>query len=208
MTASPLPARRAFCALLASGAGLWPSAVMAQHAGVTPPADDSPPLRAPRYLLQAHNGRTVTSEDFRGRFQLIAFGFISCPDVCPTTMLELQQLLAALGPKARHVQALFVTVDPARDKLEILAAYTEAFDRRILGLTGSEALIRRAADAFKVVYEKVQEPGAPPDVYTMNHSAGIAVLGPQGQWIGRLGYGLPVAEMVARLSRWLEEAGY
>jgi protein SCO1/2 len=157
----------------------------------------------PRYLLQGPGGRAVTSEDFRGRFQLVAFGFVSCPDVCPTTMLEMQQVLAAMGERARLVQPIFISVDPQRDTLQVLEAYTQAFDQRILGLTGQDALVKRAADNFRVRYQKVQEPGARPDVYTIEHTAGLFLLGPDGLLAERIPYGTPVAEIVARVQQWL-----
>jgi protein SCO1/2 len=167
----------------------------------------APARAAPRYLLQGHDGRAVTPEDFKGRFQLVSFGFTSCPDVCPTTLLELAQVLTALGPRARHVQPLFISVDPERDSLVVLKAYTEAFDKRILGLTGSAQLLRFAADSFKVTYTKVQEPGAAAGAYTMDHSAGMFLLGPDGQLLAKIGYGTPVAAIVPRIQGWLDKAG-
>lgn len=159
---------------------------------------------APRYLLMRGNGRAVTSEDFKGRLQLIAFGFTSCPDVCPTTLLEMQQVLAALGPRARHLQPIFITIDPQRDSAQVLDAYTRNFDTRILGLSGSPELVRRAADAFKVQFEKVQERGASTDVYTMDHSVGMFLLGPEGELLAKFGYSTPVPDLVARIERWLK----
>ncbi len=198
--ASPRPAQRRAAlvaiAVLAAVGAAWPSAAAAQD-------EDAAPAR-PRYLLQRPDGRAVTPDDFRGRFQLVTFGFTSCPDVCPTTLLDLQQVLRELGPRAARLQAIFVTVDPQRDSAVVLKAYTEAFDARILGLGGPEALVRRAADAFKVRYEKVQEPGAAPDVYTMDHSAGLYLLGPDGQWLQRFVHGAPVAEIVTRLEAWMD----
>jgi cytochrome oxidase Cu insertion factor (SCO1/SenC/PrrC family) len=128
-----------------------------------PPADaTAQAISTPRYLLMAPNGRSVTSEDFRGRLQLISFGFTSCPDVCPTTLLEMTHVLTALGAKAQYIQPIFITVDPQRDTAQVLGAYTAAFDARILGLTGPPALVQRAAANFKVQFEKIQEPGAEP----------------------------------------------
>lgn len=162
---------------------------------------------APRYLLMGTNGRSVTSEDFRGRFQLIAFGFVSCPDVCPTTLLEMSHVLAALDTRAQLLQPIFITVDPQRDTAQVLAAYTQAFDARILALTGPLDLVRRAADNFKVQFAKVQEPGANPDVYTMDHTAGMFLLGPDGVLVAKFGYGVPVAEVTERIQYWLTAVG-
>ena len=114
----------------------------------------------PRYLLQDPNGRSVTSEEFFGRFQLIAFGYTYCPDICPTTLVEMAAILKLLDDQSKQLQPIFITIDPERDTGTILKTYTEFFDPRILGLTGSPALVRRAADNFKIRYSKVVEPNA------------------------------------------------
>lgn len=164
-----------------------------------PAAQDDPVGIMPRYLLMNPRGRAVTQEDFRGRFQLITFGYVTCPDVCPTTLLEFKQILEALGDKAAGLQAIFVTVDPERDTGEILYAYTAAFDSRILGLTGSPELVRRAAESFRVRYEKVREPGAAPNIYTMNHTAGMVLLDTQGRFLARFAYAMPAMEIAERI---------
>ena len=120
----------------------------------------------PRYLLQDPNGRSVSNEDFRGRFQLIAFGYTYCPE---------------------------------RDTGKVLKTYTEFFDPRILGLTGSPALVRHAADNFRMRYAKVREPGS--DNYAMDHSAGMILLGPDGQFIRKFAFATPVG----RISEQLQE---
>lgn len=154
----------------------------------------------PRYLLQDPNGRALTNEDFRGRFQLIAFGYTYCPDVCPTTLVEMAEILKALGDKAAQVQAIFITVDPERDTAKTLKTYTEFFDPRILGLTGSPALVRRAADNFKIRYAKVREPGSPPDRYAVDHSAGMILLGPNGEFVKKFAFSTPVMEISTQIS--------
>jgi len=176
------------------------------HAGAATAAEDLPLRSMPRYLLQGPSGRAVTSEDFRGRFQLVTFGFVSCPDVCPTTMLELREVLAALGARASKLQPIFVTVDPQRDTPAVLESYAKGFDARILALGGSEALVRRAADAFKVHYARVQEPGAAADAYTMEHTVGLYLLGPDGQLVERIAYGTPAQAVAARVAAWMGNA--
>ena len=153
----------------------------------------------PRYLLQAANGRAVMDGDFKDRFQLITFGYTFCPDICPTTLLEMAAVLKQLGNDAAKVQALFISVDPERDTLAQLRTYTEFFDARILGATGSPELVKRAADNFKVRYEKVIDPKANPAHYAVDHSAGMFLLTPGGQFLAKFAYGKPVAEIVARL---------
>ena len=139
----------------------------------------------PRYMLQDVRGRVVTQDSFRGRYQLIAFGFISCPDVCPTTLLGYRNIIEALGGQAERLQPLFITVDPERDSASVLNEYTAAFHPAILGLRGSPELLQRAAQSFRVRYEKVREPGAPADVYTMDHSTGMYLLDGEGRFVTR-----------------------
>ena len=161
----------------------------------------------PRYLLQDPNGRAVTNEDFLGRFQLITFGYTSCPDVCPTTLLEMKDVLKSLGDKAAQLQPIFITVDPERDSAQVLREYTSAFDPRILGLRGSEALTRRASVEFKVRYEKVRDPSAPTGSYTVDHSAGMILLGPDGRAILRFAYATPAKQMADRIEALMQEGG-
>ncbi|MFH1661032.1 MAG: SCO family protein [Pseudomonadota bacterium] len=158
----------------------------------------------PRYLLQDPNGRSVTSEDFRGRFQLIAFGYTYCPDICPTTLVEMAEILKQLGEDASRVQPIFISVDPERDTGKILKTYTEFFDQRILGLTASPALVRRAADNFKIRYAKVREPGTPPDRYAVDHSAGMILLGPDGAVVKKFAFAMPVTNITEELRNFIK----
>jgi protein SCO1 len=153
----------------------------------------------PRYLLQASNGRTLMDGDFPRHFQLIAFGYTFCPDICPTTLQEMTEVLKQLGEQAERIQPLFISVDPERDTLPQLGSYVAFFDPRILGATGSPALVKRAAENFKVRYEKVSEPGADPKNYAVDHSAGMYLLAPGGQFIAKYAYATPVAELVERI---------
>jgi len=154
----------------------------------------------PRYLLQDPNGRSVSSEDFRGRFQLIAFGYTYCPDICPTTLVEMAAVLKELGDQASRLQPLFISVDPERDTGQVLKTYTAFFDPRILGLNGPPALVRRAADNFKIRYAKVREPGTPADRYAVDHSAGMILLGPDGQFIKKFAFAMPVDEITRQIA--------
>jgi len=158
----------------------------------------------PRYLLQDPNGRSVTSEDFRGRFQLITFGYTYCPDICPTTLVEMAEILKQLGDNAARVQPIFISVDPERDTGKILRTYTEFFDPRILGLTASPALVRRTADNFRIRFAKVREPGAAPDRYAVDHSAGMILLGPEGTFIKKFAFATPVTEISEQIRNFIE----
>jgi protein SCO1/2 len=160
----------------------------------------------PKYLLQDVNGRAIMDSEFRGRFQLIAFGYTFCPDICPTTLIEMAEVLKLLGDDARRLQPIFVSLDPERDTLDVLRSYTAFFDQRILGATASPELVRRAADNFKVRYEKVMEPGAAPNQYAVDHSAGMYLLGPGGEFITKFAYAMPVADVAARIREFMQKA--
>ncbi len=155
----------------------------------------------PRYLLQDVNGRAVTPEDFRGHFQLIAFGYTSCPDVCPTTLSEMAVVLKELGPLAERLRPIFISVDPERDTLKVLREYTAFFDPRIVGMTGSSALVSRAAQNFKVRYQKVPRSDGN---YAVDHSAGMYLLAPDGSFVKKFAFGTPPATIVAVLRELIE----
>ena len=140
------------------------------------------PIGGP-FSLTDHRGRAVTEADFRGRPMAVFFGFTHCPDVCPTTLGEMTALIEALGPDADRLHWLFVSVDWERDTPEALAGYLEAFDRRILGLSGSEAQVAEAARAFRVYYRRVPVEGGG---YTMDHSASVFLLDGAGRFAGTI----------------------
>ena len=122
------------------------------------------------FELVDHQGKSVTEENYRGSFMLVFFGFTNCPDVCPTTMSKVAQVMTLLGVAAEKVQPLFITVDPERDTPDQMAEYVSAFDERIVGLSGTPEQIKAAADSFKIYFAKVDQDGAP-DGYTMDHTA-------------------------------------
>jgi protein SCO1/2 len=159
----------------------------------------------PRYLLVGPGGQAVSSDDFRGRYQLVTFGYTFCPDVCPTTLVEMASVLKALGEMARDVQPIFVTLDPERDTLPVLMSYTSFFDPRILGLTGSPELISRAAHSFRVRYAKVPNTHGDPRLYAVDHSAGLYLVAPDGSLIRKFAYGKPAAEIAAEMNQLLAE---
>lgn len=131
------------------------------------------------FALPDHNGKSRTLADFKGKAVVVFFGYTQCPDVCPTTMAEMAEVLRQLGPLADKVQVLFVTVDPERDTPELLSKYVPAFDARFLGLVGDKAATEKVAKEFRVFYQKV--PGKDPGSYTMDHTAGSYVFDPQGR---------------------------
>ena len=96
-------------------------------------------------LTAASDGAAVTEQTYRGKWLIVYFGYSSCPDVCPTTLLDIAQALDALGPRAGAVQGLFITLDPKRDTPGVLAEYVKSFDPRLIALTGTPAQIAAAA---------------------------------------------------------------
>lgn len=129
------------------------------------------------FTLTSHDGKRFSSDSLAGRPHLVFFGFTHCPDICPTTLLEVTNHLAELGPKADQLAALFITVDPARDTPEHLARYLSAFDKRIIGLTGTEAETDAVRKLYRAYAEKV--PGKDGD-YTMNHTASVYLMDRSG----------------------------
>jgi len=129
--------------------------------------------------LTGHDGKPRTLADFRGKVVVVFFGYTQCPDVCPTTLSEMAEVMKALGARSDKVQVLFVSVDPERDTQALLAQYVPAFDARFLGLYGDAEATTKAAREFKVFFQKV--PGKTPSSYTVDHTAGSYVFDPQGR---------------------------
>jgi protein SCO1/2 len=132
------------------------------------------------FSLLDPEGKIRTLSDFKGKVVVMFFGYTQCPDICPTTLTEMQQVMTLMGPQADKVQVLFVTVDPARDSAAILKQYVPAFDPRFLGLRpADEAALEKVTKDFKIYYKKV--PGASPGSYTMDHTAGSYAFDPEGR---------------------------
>ncbi|AKM30986.1 cytochrome c oxidase assembly protein [Pandoraea faecigallinarum] len=133
------------------------------------------------FSLQDPQGKTRTLADYKGKAVVMFFGYTHCPDVCPTTMAELNQVMQQLGPDdAQRVQVLFVTVDPQRDTAELMGQYVPAFNPAFVGLRpADDAALKAVTKAFRVVVNKVE--GSTPNNYTIDHTAGIYVFDPNGQ---------------------------
>nr|WP_052135480.1 SCO family protein [Collimonas arenae] len=130
------------------------------------------------FALTDHTGKPRTLADYKGKVVVVFFGYTQCPDVCPTTMVEMANVLKEMGPLASKVQVLFVTVDPERDTQELLSKYVPAFDPSFVGLYGDAAATEKVAKEFRVFYQKV--PGKTPGSYSMDHTAGSYVFDPEG----------------------------
>lgn len=185
--------------------GLWVAAIAAmiifagtrwatQGEGVA----ETGPAFTPVFTLADDEGRIRTSSEFRGKFLLVFFGFTNCPDVCPTTLSDVAQVMDDLGADAGKVQPLFVSIDPERDRRLGLAAYTAAFHPAILGLAGTETETQAAADSFKIFFEREND-AASPDGYSMAHTPGLFLIGPDGEWLRQFTYGTPAADILSDL---------
>jgi protein SCO1/2 len=129
-------------------------------------------------LTAASNGAAITEQTYRGKWLAVYFGYTSCPDVCPTTLLDIAQALDALGPRAGAVQPLFITVDPKRDTPGVLTEYVKSFDPRLIALTGTAAQIAAAARGFHVFHERHDNDDGG---YSIDHSAFIYLIDPDGR---------------------------
>ena len=125
------------------------------------------------------NGKVRTIKDFAGRVVVVFFGFTQCPDVCPTSMVELAGIKKSLGADGSKVQAVFITVDPERDTQEVLTAYMGSFDPTFLALRPAMEQLPIMAKDFKIYYKKVD--GKTPTSYSMDHSAGYYIYDTQGR---------------------------
>jgi len=187
--------------LLAIGAGVVLGCVLlaqraqAQAAQLAPPAITGTAQHL-EFALSDHHGRPLRSTDLRGRLLLVYFGFTTCPDICPTELGYLHRLLVGLGADAARVTPLFITVDPARDTVPVLADYVGLFDARLIGLTGAEDAIRAAADSVGVIYSRTDVASTVPGFYLMNHSRSTYVIGPDGALIQRLDASAPLEAAV------------
>jgi protein SCO1/2 len=155
------------------------------------------------FTLTDQTGKTVTDQDFRGKYMLIFFGFTFCPDVCPTELQIMAGAIDRLGDKGADVVPVFVTVDPDRDTPEALARYVQQFHPRLVGLTGTHEQIAAIAKAYRVYYQKVKEEGAPDDSYTMDHSSVAYLMGPDGKFLAFFPPGVTPDQMAEKIASFL-----
>jgi protein SCO1/2 len=132
------------------------------------------------FRLTDQNGKVVTDEDLRGKPFLVFFGFTHCPDVCPTTLFDVSEVLRNLGPDADRAGALFITVDPERDTAASLRDYLSSFDPHLRGLTGDPAALAAVAKEYRVYYKKVPLDDGD---YTMDHTAIVYLMDKEGHFV-------------------------
>jgi protein SCO1/2 len=143
--------------------------------------------------LTDHTGKPRTLTDFKGKVVALFFGYTHCPDVCPTTMVDLKQAMKLLGSRADELQVLFVTVDPERDTQEVLAQFVPSFDKRFIGLRGGEQETASTVAIFKIYAKKVDAQGK--GGYTVDHSAGTYIFDKAGNIRLYMDYGQKPADI-------------
>ena len=151
------------------------------------------------YSLTDHNGNSVTDKSFSDKFKIIYFGYTFCPDICPTGMAVISQSLDLLGNKAKRIKPIFITVDPKRDNVEIMAEYHNHFHPSFSNLTGTLDQIRRVAKLYRVYYKKSDASEA--ENYLMDHSSIMYVLSPEGEYINHFGPEITPAQIEAFFNR-------
>lgn len=178
--------------------GLTALAIAALRPGRSATAQVPAEVRG-RFRLATTDGKAFTEADLLGRPSLVVFGFMSCPDVCPTTLMNLALLMKALGPKADALRVAFISVDPERDDPASLGKFVTSFDPRIIGLTGSPEAVRAAVVSYHALAEKIPQG----DSYTMMHSTGLYLADKTGLVRDLLEPTDTTEALVARITPWL-----
>lgn len=143
--------------------------------------DAGPTVGGP-FTLENGNGQTVTNQTFRGKYMLVYFGYTNCPDVCPTTLTHVADALKQIGPLADRLTPIFITVDPKRDTPKVMKAYTAAFSKQLIGLSGTPEQIAKVAKEYHVYYSYHKD-GPGPDDYTVDHSSVLYLMDPKGRFV-------------------------
>jgi protein SCO1/2 len=132
------------------------------------------------FHLEDQNGNAVSDADMKGKPFLVFFGFTHCPDICPTTLFDISQVMKALGPDADRTAALFITVDPERDSPKVLKDYLSNFDPHLRGLTGDRADLNAAIKEYRVYAKKIPLDNGD---YTMDHTALVYLMDKDGRFV-------------------------
>jgi protein SCO1/2 len=186
--------RPALLLIIATFAAGFAVALVIAFEPKSPQAEGKALIGGPFSLVDT-DGKRVTDEDFRGKLMLVLFGYTHCPDVCPTELQTIADVLTRLGPDAGKVVPIFVSVDPKRDTREILSNYVKNFDPHIVGLTGSESDVASAAKAYRVYFRKSGD-GSSGDDYNVDHSAFIYLMDQEGNYLTHFSFNTATEVMV------------
>jgi protein SCO1/2 len=154
------------------------------------------------FALTDDTGQPITEAAFRGHPSVVFFGFTHCPEVCPTTLAEMDGWLNQMGDEGKSIRAYFVTIDPARDTVDLMHNYVTNVSKRITGITGDPAKVEQMARDFKIYFRK--QPTSDGD-YTMDHTATVLLLDSKGDFFGTIAYGEVSETALAKLKRLASE---
>ncbi|MEN2494783.1 MAG: hypothetical protein TECD_00691 [Hyphomicrobiaceae bacterium hypho_1] len=157
-----------------------------------------PKIGGPFKLINQHGNR-VSDKTFLNNYVVVFFGFTHCPDICTTALQTVTKTLESLGEEAKKINIIFVTVDPIRDTPQILKKYLSHFDKRIIGLTGSQKEISEMIRNFRAYARKVKNNNFPNN-YTVDHSTFLYLLGPNGKFITHFAHHTPHKKIKTRIS--------
>ena len=150
------------------------------------------------FTLVDQNGAAITEAAFRGHPTALFFGFTNCPEICPTTLYELDGWLKEVGDEGKDIHAYFITIDPERDTVDVLKNYVSNVSQRIVGITGEPDKVGEMAKAYGIYFKKVETEGGG---YTMDHTASVLLLNGKGEFAGTIAYGESPQAAVAKLKR-------
>jgi len=154
------------------------------------------------FELVDHNDKPRKDADFRGKYMLVFFGYTHCPDFCPTGLQAMTEALDALGKDAEKIQPIFITIDPTRDTAAVLKDYVPNFHKRLIGLTGTEQQIAKAAKAYRVYYARAGKDRG--EDYLMDHSTFTYFMGPDGRYLTHFSHGTDPKKVAERIRKYLK----
>lgn len=150
------------------------------------------------FTLVDHNGAEITEAAFQGHPSALFFGFTNCPEICPTTLFELDGWLKELGDQGKDIHAYFISIDPERDTVDVMKNYVSNVSQRIVGITGEPEKVGEMAKAFGIYFKRVDlDTGG----YTMDHTASVLLLNANGEFAGTIAYGEAKETAIAKLKR-------
>jgi len=165
--------------------------------------DETQAYGAP-FALVDQNGGEITEKAFQGHPSAVFFGFTNCPEICPTTLYEMDGWLKQLGDAGKDTHAYFVSIDPERDTPEVLKLYVSNVSQRIVGITGEPEKVHQMAKGFGIFFRKVETGNGE---YTMDHTASVLLLDSNGDFAGTIAYGENPDTAVEKLKRLAAESG-
>ena len=162
------------------------------------------------YSLVDQTGRAVTDQDFLGSFVLIFFGYTGCPDICPTDLTIMSEAVDLLGEGGKAVQPIFITIDPERDTVEVMAAYVKNFHPRLVGLTGTLEQVNAIGARYGVRAQRYQAEDASAtdqadDSYFLDHTGAIYLIAPDGSGLTYFRHGVPAADIAAAIRQFIDQ---